>query len=524
MNARIDNSGFWMLFGLVVYLVPICVYLYRSRWLPRLVAPVLDRLRACPRWLLPIIGLFVANMVVIGGWKSMPDPDSYDLAAIEYPTAHSTNTWYVTPLGSDANAGTNWNCALATIQAAIDRSAPGAIVNVSSYEGTNLCVYAPISTANRSILIQSVDRYGKHRKPVISGNGEGTCALLWDPEGNNWQAPYDVDAYWHDWNRKSILKGFIVTRGHQGIYGGVAVDCVITGNRCLWASGAAVYTAKLVNCLVYGNFGQGASGSTLVNCTIAQNYGEADAALDTWCCAYNCIIWNNTNSLGQVSSINECYPPVLTPNWMKLWGCHSDMTPELSSDTWYCEDPKFVDPDNGDYHLSANSPCIDAGWAEYAVSGENTDLDGMLRPRGLTIDPGCYEYVESPTIQSDESILVPYWWMWEHGLFAFDADVAAILQAAQGDSLNRTSGGGFYKVWESYVADLDPTDSNQTFSVSIQMTNGVPEIAFSPASPRRRYELMGAVRPDGPWAITNDFSALDIRATNRFFKARVSLP
>ena len=190
----------------------------------------------------------------------------------------------------------------------------------------------------------------------------------------------------------------------------------------------------------------------------------------------------------------------------------------------YCEDPKFVDPDNGDYHLASDSPCIDAGWAAYAVAGENTDLDGMLRTRGWTIDPGCYEYVESPTIPSDEPIQVPYWWMWEHGLFALDADVAAIVQAAQGDSLNRTSGGGFYKVWESYVADLDPTDSNQTFSVSIQMTNGVPEIAFSPSSSRRRYELMGAVRPGGPWAITNDFSALDIRATNRFFKARVSLP
>jgi hypothetical protein len=37
---------------------------------------------------------------------------------------------------------------------------------------------------------------------------------------------------------------------------------------------------------------------------------------------------------------------------MKLWGCHSDMVPQLSTDTWYCEDPKFVDPDNGDYHLA----------------------------------------------------------------------------------------------------------------------------------------------------------------------------
>ena len=510
MDARIDNSGFWMLFGLVVYLVPICVYLYQSRWLPRLVAPVLDRLHACPRWLLPIIGLFVANMVVIGGWKSMPDPYPYDLAAIDYPVAHPTNTWYVSTLGSDSNAGTNWNCALATIQAAIDRAAPNAVVNVSAYEGTNVCVYSPISTGYRHILIQSVDRYGKHRKPFIIGNGEGACATLL--EQADWCGIPD-----------SILKGFVVTKNNCGILGGIAVNCVITGNTNLCGAAGASW-ARLVNCLVYGNNGQGASCSALVNCTIAQNYAEEDAALDPLCCAYNCIIWNNTNSLGQVSNYYEPDYYVLTPQWMKLWGCHSDMVPRLSTDTVYCEDPKFVDPDNGDYHLASDSPCIDAGWAEYAVAGENTDLDGMLRTRGWTIDPGCHEYVESPTIQSDMPIQVPCWWMWGHGLFAFDADAAAILQAAQGDSFNRKSGGGFYKVWESYVADLDPTDSNQTFSVSIQMTNGVPEIAFSPASPRRRYELMGALWPAGPWAITNDFSALDIRATNRFFKARVSLP
>jgi hypothetical protein len=56
------------------------------------------------------------------------------------------------------------------------------------------------------------------------------------------------------------------------------------------------------------------------------------------------------------------------------------------------------------------------------------------------------------------------------------------------------------------------------------MTNGVPEIAYAPRSLRRRYELMGSLWPAGPWAITNDFSALDIRATNRFFKARVLMP
>ncbi len=514
MNNVADNMGFWTLFGLLVYLVPLCVYLHQTRWLPRLVAPALERLRSCPRWMLPIIGVFVVQMVVIGGWKqygTMPDPYPEDLAAIDYPVAHPTNTWYVTPLGNDAYAGTNWTCALATIQAAIDRAAPNAVVNVSAYEGTNTCVYAPIRTGNKSILIQSVDRRGKHRMPIIRGNGVDASVYLWDPES------------WHD-SQYSILKGFTVTKGTCGIYGGLAVDCVITGNTNWWEWGAGAYGARLVNCLVYGNIGQGASWSTLVNCTIAQNYAEENAALDTWCNAYNCIIWNNTNSMGRVSDISEYYPPVLTPNWMKLWGCHSDMVPWLSTETEYCADPKFVDPDNGDYHLSAESPCIDPWNSGYSVSGETTDLDGMQRLRGELVDVGCYEYVESPTIQTEEPVQVPYWWLWWNGLFSFDASAADILATAMQDSRNMKRDGSFYKVWESYVADLDPTDSNETFSVSMQMTNGIPQITFSPASPRRRYELLGARTLFGPWDVTNDFAAIDIRSTNNFFKARVSLP
>ena len=81
MNNVADNMGFWTLFGLLVYLVPLCVYLHQTRWLPRLVAPALEWLRSCPRWMLPIIGVFVVQMVVFGGWKqygTMPDPYPYD--------------------------------------------------------------------------------------------------------------------------------------------------------------------------------------------------------------------------------------------------------------------------------------------------------------------------------------------------------------------------------------------------------------------------------------------------------------
>ncbi len=61
-------------------------------------------------------------------------------------------------------------------------------------------------------------------------------------------------------------------------------------------------------------------------------------------------------------------------------------------------DPLFIDPENGDYRLRANSPCIDAGTKVEVL----TDLDGNPRPidvvgRGHegedSYDMGCYEFV-----------------------------------------------------------------------------------------------------------------------------------
>ena len=88
-------------------------------------------------------------------------------------------------------------------------------------------------------------------------------------------------------------------------------------------------------------------------------FGRCSGFSCIWCrfayTVYNCIIWNNTNSMGRVSDISEYYLPVITPNWTMLWSCYSDMVPWLSTDTSYCEDPQFVDPDNGDYTLQEDA-------------------------------------------------------------------------------------------------------------------------------------------------------------------------
>jgi hypothetical protein len=53
------------------------------------------------------------------------------------------------------------------------------------------------------------------------------------------------------------------------------------------------------------------------------------------------------------------------------------------------DDPDFVDPDRGDYHIGPNSAAIDAG----VDAGVDGDIDGDPRPQGSDYDLGADEFV-----------------------------------------------------------------------------------------------------------------------------------
>ena len=74
------------------------------------------------------------------------------------------------------------------------------------------------------------------------------------------------------------------------------------------------------------------------------------------------------------------------------------------------------------------------------------------------------------------------------------------------------------KVWECYVADLDPTDPEDDLKVTIEMkSDGTPEVSIlSGESAERVYEKQGTPAPSGPWDIPDESS--------RFFRVKVSLP
>lgn len=55
-------------------------------------------------------------------------------------------------------------------------------------------------------------------------------------------------------------------------------------------------------------------------------------------------------------------------------------------------DPKFVDQQNGDYHLSSGSPAINAGDPDFLPEAGETDLDGHTRVLCDRVDVGAYEF------------------------------------------------------------------------------------------------------------------------------------
>lgn len=54
-------------------------------------------------------------------------------------------------------------------------------------------------------------------------------------------------------------------------------------------------------------------------------------------------------------------------------------------------DPRFVDWQNGDLHLLADSPCLNSGATNLLPPGLNDDFDGNARVIGSQVDLGCYE-------------------------------------------------------------------------------------------------------------------------------------
>ena len=302
----------------------------------------------------------------------------------------------------------------ATIQEAMDASfegdeiivSPGTYTENIDFKGKNIILRSTAPT-NESVRDST----------IIDGNSTGTVVTFSGDELSS-----------------CILSGFTITNGDDsdggGIHGGgrygkicratiefnnistntisghggglyycngIIRNNIISNNDGLIGGGLFNCSGIIQNNLITGNSASLGGGlyrchGTIVNNTISKNSAEnVGGGLDD-CRGFivNCIIWGN-HALGEGDQLSYTSIPVES--------CIQDWTAGGKNNI--NKNPLFVDPDNGNYHLQSDSPCIDTGNILYLVCDYIVDLDGECRIAGGSSDMGAYEYGSSPDADCD---------------------------------------------------------------------------------------------------------------------------
>ena len=175
--------------------------------------------------------------------------------------------------------------------------------------------------------------------------------------------------------------------------GNAVIDnCIIRNNNAGdWGGGVTFYytgNSILRNCLIINNFSDEGGGvygfysAIIQNCTIARNSAFSDGGgvkfEGTAPSVINSIVYNNT-----ANDTNHL-------NYTDMNATYTCTYPELSGTGNITNSPIFVDLNNNDFHISTNSPCVNAGSNQAWMSGAK-ELDGNDRIIGASVDMGCYE-------------------------------------------------------------------------------------------------------------------------------------
>lgn len=368
-------------------------------------------------------------------------------------------------------------------------------------------VYPPVDISNfhfggTTILTPYFD--------LESDDGPWTVVIDGGGVSNGITAGYSVlPREWH---------GIVVSNALIGAVGSCFSRCVATCCKVGFADGS------MSQCLAYGNTGVGALNCSVAYSLIADNHGKSDedAVYDSTgaqdCSIEGSIVWGNTKD-GQKANWSNC--------WGSGWhGSYCCTDPILPGDWNICADPMFVNSAEKDYHLRMGSPCINSVLEIYLYEYEWTwpfDFDGNPRVQRGFADIGPYEYQPTNEHQTITApVPVEFEWVDEKcpevlAACGGDYDKAVLMKSANPVDISlpeplRT----YYSIWESYVADLDPANSNQTFRATIEMVDGKPCVKGDPESPNRRYTVLGKeTLADEAWKENSPDA--------RFFKVKVGL-
>ncbi|MBR4259370.1 MAG: leucine-rich repeat protein, partial [Kiritimatiellae bacterium] len=169
-----------------------------------------------------------------------------------------------------------------------------------------------------------------------------------------------------------------VENGNCHVFNSVIHDCLLAFRH--WTKD------PIVNCVIYdcGRLTQG-GGQHFYNCIFSRitETWEAFGFPQNGTTYNNCCFWNEGGSVLTAEGTQDAFTV-----------CGKD------GNVW-C-DPLFVDPDNGDFRIAANSPCVDAGdgtvapvtdwWGQPRMDVRRVKDSGVPDASGICPDIGIYEY------------------------------------------------------------------------------------------------------------------------------------
>lgn len=347
----------------------------------------------------------------------------------------------------------DWSTAATNIQNAVDAAAiPGSLVLVSNgvYQTGGRAIYFMSNrlAITKPIIVQSIN--GPGLTTIYGSGGLSSTAV---------RCVYLTNG--------AVLGGFTLANGGthisssdaQGSGGGVwcespsalVSNCVLTGNSAYYA-GAGAFSGTLNNCtLTAGNgdlSGGGEAYSTLNNCTVTGNSAQFGGGT-YYGTLNNCIVYYNTS----VENGIQNYGPTMN------YCCTTPLPPGVGN---IANPPAFINQAAGNWHLQSNSPCINSGNNAYAPGA--TDLDGLPRVSGSTVDIGAYEF------QNPASI-ISYAWLQKYGL---STDGSADFVDTDGDGMNN---------WQEWRTGTSPVDPGSVMRMSgIAVTTNGPNVSWQSVS------------------------------------------
>ncbi len=312
-----------------------------------------------------------------------------------------------------------------TIQTGIDSSSvgdtvlvqPGTYVENINYNGKNITVASLfLTTQDTSYISQTVIDGNQNGTVVIFESGEDISAILTGFTITNGHiasgqpGSYGAGICCKD-SSPTIANSFIVDNfSHNDGAGIYCSDCsptlsnlIISKNTTEW-DGAGLFCdyahPTLYRVVICNNTATWAgagvyltscSEPTFTNVTITENnsydsdnYAGFQLAHDASPTLVNCILWNNTPQeilLTSVCSIDITYSDI-KGGWTGVGNMNID--------------PLFVNPLDGDFHLTTESPCIDSG-----DPNSPPDPDGSISDIGsYYFDPNYFyaNFTASPTV------------------------------------------------------------------------------------------------------------------------------